>query len=182
MIASTGPGASIRCVEQCVDLRSTEKVYQGACEAFARDGEQTLDLCRMGWQLERGVAKEGMYCREAQITAAHAEATTLLQIVQKGHDQRCVDLLDAQPRGCLMQALLRERQELSERVAIGTDGVRACLTLLHQALREEALQQRRQAYGSAHGRSSQRCSSRRIASRISSGAPSRYHCVSATWT
>src|SRR6266478_4411608 len=70
-----------------------------------------------------------------------------------------------------------------ESVAIGTDGVRTRLALLHQALSKETLQQCRQTdAGSAHGRSSQRCCSRSIASRISSGEPSKYHCVSATCT
>jgi len=44
--------------------------------------------------------------------------------------------------------------------------VRTRLTLLHQALCKEMLQQRSKAGGRGHGRSSQRCSSRRIASRI----------------
>src|SRR5258708_6439099 len=70
-----------------------------------------------------------------------------------------------------------------ESVAIGTDGVRTRLALLHQALSKETLQQCRQTdAGSAHGRSSQRCCSRSIASRISSGEPSKYHCVSPTCT
>ena len=44
-----------------------------------------------------------------------------------------------------MQPLLHELQELPEGVAIGTDGVGTRLALLHQALGEEALQQRRKA-------------------------------------
>jgi hypothetical protein len=39
-----------------------------------------------------------------------------------------------------MQALLHELKELTIGIAIGTDGVRARLTLFHQTLREEALQ------------------------------------------
>jgi hypothetical protein len=38
-----------------------------------------------------------------------------------------------------------------EAVAIGTDGVRTRLTLLHQALSEETFQQGREADGSVHG-------------------------------
>jgi hypothetical protein len=38
-----------------------------------------------------------------------------------------------------MQALLRECQELTEGVSIGTDGVRASPALLHQALGKEML-------------------------------------------
>jgi hypothetical protein len=39
-----------------------------------------------------------------------------------------------------VKPLLNELQELSEAVAIGTDGVWARLTLLHQALGKETLQ------------------------------------------
>jgi hypothetical protein len=49
-----------------------------------------------------------------------------------------------------MQVLLRERQKLTEGISIGTDGVRAGLALLHQALGKEPLQQRRQGGGSTH--------------------------------
>jgi hypothetical protein len=41
-----------------------------------------------------------------------------------------------------MQALLCESQELPERVSIRTDGMRAGLALLHQALCKETLQHR----------------------------------------
>ena len=58
----------------------------------------------------------------------------LLQFTEKCHHQWGVDLLDIQARGRLMQALLCKRQELTKSVPIGTDGVRAGLALLHQAL------------------------------------------------
>jgi hypothetical protein len=40
-----------------------------------------------------------------------------------------------------MQTLLGEEQKLPERVAVGLDGMRARLALLHQALSKETLQQ-----------------------------------------
>jgi len=42
-----------------------------------------------------------------------------------------------------MQALLDEEQQLPERVAVGKEGMRAGLALLHQALGKETLQQGR---------------------------------------
>ena len=89
---------------------------------------------------ERGVTKEGMNRREAQIAAANAHALMLLQFVQERDDQRSIDFLEIQPRRRLMQALLHELQKLTKGIAIGTDGVRTRLTLLHQALCEEMLQ------------------------------------------
>ena len=48
------------------------------------------------WRLEGGVTKEGVDRGEAQITAANAHALTLLQVIQKRHDQRGIDLLEVQ--------------------------------------------------------------------------------------
>ena len=95
----------------------------------------------------------------------------LLQMIEKRHDQRRIDLLERQARRRRVQPLLRKLQQQTEGIAIRTDRVRTRLPLLHQALGEEPFQQGSQAEGGGHDRSSQRCSSRRIASRISSGEP-----------
>src|SRR3989304_2092873 len=79
-----------------------------------------------------------------------------------------------------MQSQLGKLQELTEGVTIGTDGGGAGLTLLPQTLHEEMFQQYSEVGGGGHCRSSQHFSSRPIASRISSGAALKYHCVSAT--
>jgi hypothetical protein len=44
-----------------------------------------------------------------------------------------------------VQLLLDEPQELTEGIAVGTDGVGTRLALLHQALGKEALQHRRKS-------------------------------------
>ena len=136
----------------------------------------------MGRQLERRVAKEGMDRGQSQVAASNAQAATGLELLQERNDQRGVDLLEGQARGRPSETLMREDQELSEGVAIGADGVRTCLALLHQALGKEAFQQGREAGCAGHDRSSQRLSRRRMASPINSGEPSRYHCVSAMCT
>ena len=64
----------------------------------------------------------------------------LFQVIEKRHDQGRIDRFERQNRGRLVQSLLGELQELAERVAIGADGVRTDLPLLHQPLCEEALQ------------------------------------------
>jgi hypothetical protein len=67
---------------------------------------------------------------EAQISATNAQPL-LLQAIQKRHDQRGVNLLEIQLGRCFMQPLLHELQELTEGVAVGTDGVGTRLALLH---------------------------------------------------
>jgi len=73
--------------------------------------------------LKGGVAERGADRRQAQITTAAAEAVMLLQMLEKGPDQRGVELLEHQLRGRLVQPLLGELEQLAEGVAIGADGV-----------------------------------------------------------
>ena len=81
-----------------------------------------------------------------------------------------------------MQPLPSELEELTEGVAIGTDCVRTGPSLLDQTLCEETLQKRSEAEDGGHGRSSQRRSSRDIASCINSGMALKYQKVSLQWT
>src|SRR5208282_3556620 len=182
VIAPPGPGRLIRCGQQGIDLWARQEIDEGSSEALTGDRKHALNLCGILWRLEGRVAKEGMNRREAQVAAADADTLAVLQVIKEGNNQRRVDFLEVQPRRRLMQCSFGELQQLPECIAIGTDCVGACLPLLHQALGEEALQQWRQAGMLGHVRSSQRRSSRRIASFISSGEPLRYHWVSATWT
>jgi len=69
----------------------------------------------------------------------------LLEMIEKRDDQRSIDFLELQARGRRVQTLLRKRQEQTEGVTIRTNRMRTRLPLLHQALREEPLQQRSKA-------------------------------------
>src|SRR5208283_4555193 len=60
VIASSEPGMAVGGGEQSIDFRAREEADECARKALAGDGQDTLDLRRVGWQLERGVAKERM--------------------------------------------------------------------------------------------------------------------------
>src|SRR5260221_95828 len=96
MIASPEPGVMVGGGEQSIDFQTREEADERACKALAGDGEHTLDLCRVGRQLEGGVAKERMNSRQPQIAAAHAHALMLLEVIEKRHDQGCIDLFETQ--------------------------------------------------------------------------------------
>ena len=91
MIAPASPFCLIRSSQQGIDFRRREKRDQGARETLAWNGQHPLDLCGVGWCLERCVPEEGMERGEAQIPAANAQ-TAFLQAIQKRHDQRSLDL------------------------------------------------------------------------------------------
>ena len=145
MIAPAEPGVLIGRSEQRLDPRASEKVDQGPRKALAGDGEHALDLRGMSRRLEGRVPKERVDSGEPQIPAAHAQPSMLLDMIEKRHDQRSIDFLELQARGRRVQTLLRKRQEQTEGVAIRTNCMRTNLPLLHQALREEPLQQRSKA-------------------------------------
>src|SRR5262249_17981829 len=145
VITSTKPCGLIGSGEQCVDFRTSEKLHQSACKPLTRNSKYTLDLCGMRRRLECRETKEGAQSCQAKIPTAGTDALMLLKMVKKCRDQGSINCLKAQPGRRLLQSLFGKLQELAESVAVGTDRVRTCLTLLHQALRKEMLQQYCQA-------------------------------------
>ncbi len=75
------------------------------------NGEYTLDLSGMVRQFESRVAEEGVERGQAQITATNAQPSLLLEMIEKGHQQRSINLFELQLCGRLVQLLLRELQE-----------------------------------------------------------------------
>ena len=73
VVTSARPGTCIRRREQGIDLVTVEKADLFARVSLAWNGEHSLDLCRMGRQFERRVAKEGMDCGKPQVAAAYAQ-------------------------------------------------------------------------------------------------------------
>jgi hypothetical protein len=60
VIASPEPGVAVGGGEQGIDFQTREEADERARKALAGDGQHTLDLRRVGRQLEGGVAKERM--------------------------------------------------------------------------------------------------------------------------
>ena len=93
VIASSEPGVAVGGGEQSIDFQTREEADERARKALAGDGQNTLDLRRVGRQLEGGVAKERMNSSQPQVAAAHTQALMLLEVIEKRHDQGCVDLI-----------------------------------------------------------------------------------------
>jgi len=108
VIAPTGPSALIGCCEQSIHLWTGEKADHGARETLAWDRKDPLDLCGTLWNLERGITKEGMDRRQAQITSSDTDAIVLFQVIEKVVDKGRRDLFESQFRWCSMQAMLSE--------------------------------------------------------------------------
>src|SRR6516225_4305979 len=90
------PGAPIGSSEQSIDFLTHKETDERACEAFAGDGEHTLNLCRVSWQFESGIMKEGVDSGQPQVATARAQTLMLLDVIEKRYDQRGIDLFEPQ--------------------------------------------------------------------------------------
>jgi hypothetical protein len=79
-----------------------------------------------------------MECGEAQIAAANVYTLMLFQAIKKSDNQRGINILQAKAGRRFMQLFLCELQKLTEGISVGTNRVRARLSLLHQTVCEEA--------------------------------------------
>jgi hypothetical protein len=141
----------------------------------------TLNLCRVSWLFESGVMKESVDSGEPQVATARDQTLMLLDVIENATTKGASISSNRRAEGGLC-TLPSELEELAEGVAVGADCVRTDRALLDQTLHEETLQERSETEERGHGRSSQRRSSRDIASRINSGSALKYQKVSLQWT
>ena len=123
---------------------------------------------------EGNVVEERVDGRQTKVPRSRRHVANLLQFIEEINHQGRVDVFERQRRRRPAQPLLRKLQQQAKRVAVGSNRVGARLTLLHQALCEEAFQQGRESRLTRHDDSPQRRSSRAIACAISSGQLLRY--------
>ena len=72
VIAPAKPGVLIGRGEQCLDLRTGEKMHLSPRETLAGDGQHSLDLGSMVRRFERSIPKEGVDSGQPQIPTACA--------------------------------------------------------------------------------------------------------------
>ena len=94
MVTTTTPGVRIGSGEQRFDFRSCQKADQSTGIALTRNGQYTLNLLRPGWRLEGRIAEKGADGSQPEIATARGDSATLFQVVEKGNDQRRIDLFE----------------------------------------------------------------------------------------
>ena len=85
-------GLQINGVHDRLGLISGEEVDQLLLPAFARDGEDALDLVKELRLLEGDVAKEGVDRRQAGVACARTIATHVFEMLEKLRDDRRVEI------------------------------------------------------------------------------------------
>ena len=86
-------------------------------------------------ELEKRVNRSQPY-----ISSTWAYATIAFQMLEKRTNKGGVEILIADRRRQLLQALMRKLEKESKRVAVAGDRVRTCSALFHQPVRKERLQ------------------------------------------
>ena len=107
----------------------------------------------------------------AGVAGPHAVVALVLQVVQKGADQRRVEVGQVELARCLAGLAAGEVEQEAERVPVGADGVGAGLALAVKALGEERLERGGEG---GHRPTSWARSSRSAARASSSGAALKY--------
>ena len=159
------------CGEQRIELGIGEERDKRLVKALGGDRENPLDCGGVLGVLERGVFEQRADRREPGVASPDAVRAVVLEVVEKRADQRGVEVVYLQQAGLLGGVLRGEREQHPQRVAVGSDRVRAGFSLVDQSVGEERLQRRCEQ---THRAPSSKRSSRSAASASSSGAACRY--------
>lgn len=83
--------------------------------------------------------------READIAGASAILSAVLEMVEEITNERHVQVLDREIRGCFIQPFFCKMEEQTEGIAIPRDCIGTCSPLSKQSIRKEGLKQGRKA-------------------------------------
>src|SRR5207249_4922326 len=122
-VAPTGPCLLIGYGQKGINLGSSQKGDGRAVIALTRDRQDALDHATVARCPQCRVVEKRVNRREADIAAAGAGATRLLEIIEKRADHRRVEIVQRQRRRCFPEPLLGTAQQYAERVAVARDGV-----------------------------------------------------------
>jgi hypothetical protein len=117
------------------------------------------------------VVEEGVDRGKAGVTRPDAVLSFYFEVAQEGSDELSIQLGQGELRGDLAEAILSEAQQEREGALVRADRMRTRLTLILEALGEEALNEGSER---GHGSPPRLFSSRCAAIATSSGTAERY--------
>jgi hypothetical protein len=171
VVPPAGPARQVAGREQSIGFRFGEEGNEVALETMRCNGEDPLDRGGVFWVTQAGVVEQGVNRGEPRIAGPGAVVTVAIQMLQEPADQGHVEVGQVQVMWLLAGLGGGVAQQQPERVAVGSDRVGAHLPLLHQPVREERLQGRREG---GHGCPPDWVFRWAAASSINSGAALRY--------
>jgi hypothetical protein len=125
--------------------------------------------------VQRHISEKGVDGGEADVATAGAIVAFLFEMIEEGAEERSVQIGQRQGRGRFAKLSLRILQQQTEGIPVAGESVGAHLSLSHEAVDEERLQQSREWIGGFHGKAPRSDgSTRKSACRNSSGVAVRY--------
>jgi hypothetical protein len=110
-VATPDPGGRVDRRQKGVDLFAIEKFDGPPLVAFGGHRQDSLAQQRMGRLLESHVLKEGMNCGQTDITSASTVLSLFLEMIKEIADERHVQILDDELRGCSAEPFFCKMEE-----------------------------------------------------------------------
>src|ERR1039458_9225491 len=132
MIATAAPGALVGGPEERFHLRMSQESDQPPGLAFIRNSKDLLNARYLGGFLVRSKPEKGTDGSQTQIASARTILTALFTVIQKGTDDRGIDILPSELRRLSSPLLLHELEQELEGVAIAGNRVGTDLLLVDE--------------------------------------------------
>ena len=91
--------------------------------------------------MKGGVLEKGADGGQTKVACAGTVVAAVLDMIQESADERSVEIVQSEFGRRLVEMFLGKCEKQAERIAVGGDGVRAGLTLAHEALGKKGLKQ-----------------------------------------
>jgi hypothetical protein len=140
-IPSADPRRRVGRRHQGINLFATQEGDRSSLVALGGDRQNATTAIDVGRFADRHISTESVDSGESDIARARAVSPSLLAMVQKLADKRCVEIFQSQARRIFAEPLLRKSQEQAKRIAVRGDGVGTGLTLSDESIREKRLEE-----------------------------------------
>ena len=180
MVTAACPGLLVGRRQQCPNLWTGQKHHQAARKPLTRNRQDSLNKRASVWLLKGHIAEKGVDCGKPKVTSPRTIFASFLKLVEESYNEWRIQIVEIQARWRLLERQLGILEKQLETISVGSNCVRAHLTLAHEPIGEEGFKQCSQIATCFHGSLPRPRSSRAPATARSSGAAERYQYVSAT--
>jgi hypothetical protein len=142
-IALAAPRVGVGCIEQGAYFISGEEAYQRAFVTLHRDCEHLLNRAKRLRDSGRSIVEKRANGGKSQVATADAVVANYFEVFEELEDQRGVKIAEFQALRWTVQTLFGKSEKQPHSIAVSCHRSWASVTLLHQALQKELLQQLR---------------------------------------
>ena len=133
----------VGCIEDSPDLLGAQMAHRLDVDLDRGDGQHATNLLERSGTAMLHEPHERLDGRQPSVTATPGVAAGLLEMSEKGQDERRIEVLEVEVGRGDLQPVRREGEEKLERVGIAVDGVRTHTPIDGEALSEPGGDMRR---------------------------------------